>query len=797
MLGVPLDGLDQAIAAAEAEVADLAAQTTAVSEHLARLRSQRTLGFSGSPDRVESPADWPPMRKVELFRSLFRGREELFAARWENAAKGRAGYAPRCANEWQRGVCEKPRIRCGACPNQAFVPADAQAVLAHLRGRQVIGIYPLLADETCWLLAIDLDGAAWSADVAALREACDALGITPVVERSRSGAGAHIWFFFAAPVPADRARALGTLLLTRAMARCPTMRMDSYDRLFHSQANMTAGGFGNLIALPLQHAARQSGNTVFLDEQLEAYEDQWAFLAQVKRITLEHLGELVTDVDGAAVVGVAEPPSEERRPWRAPKPLSSRLADVELPATVNVTLAQGLYVERAALPAPLLDAARRLAAFANPVFGERQAMRLSTALTPRVIACFEDLPEHLVLPRGCADGLGSLLEELGIELVLSDERTDGVPVELSFTGSLSEPQSSAVGDVLRHDIGVLCAPPGAGKTVMGASLVAARGRSTLVLVHRKQLVEQWVAQLGECLALEPGTIGTIGGGRRTPSGLIDVATVQTLARAELDHAARARYGHIVIDECHHVPAVSVERLLGSFPARYVTGLTATPYRRDGHQPIISMQCGPTRHTMVSRAGDQLALRVIRRDTAFDPAVLPTDPGIQEIYSALAVDENRLQLITEDALAMLEEGRSPIILTERREHLERLAERLSGEVPALVTLHGDVTPRRRREALARSLDRPRLVLATGRFIGEGFDDPRLDTLLLAMPIAWKGTVVQYAGRLHRAHPGKSEARIYDYVDSELPVLRRMFAKRAKAYRTMDYTIDSASAHDLRL
>jgi len=572
------------------------------------------------------------------------------------------------------------------------------------------------------------------------------------------------------------------------MACCPTMRMDSYDRLFPSQATMPAGGFGNLIALPLQRAAREHGNTVFLDEQLEPYADQWAFLASAPRIAPERLAALVAEEDGP-VLGVAEPPADRDKPWRSPKSLTVRLAEAELPPRVAATLAQRLYVERAGLPAPLLDAVRRLAAFANPVFRERQAMRLSTALTPRVITCFEDLPAHLALPRGCVDGLRSLLGDLGVELALTDERSDGVAVKSRFTGTLTEPQSQAVGGLVGHEIGVLCAPPGAGKTVMGASLIAARGRSTLVLVHRKQLVEQWTARLGEFLATGPGVIGTIGGGRRKPSGLIDVATVQTLARTELDQGTLDRYGHVVVDECHHVPAVSVERLLGSFTARYVTGLTATPYRRDGHQPIIAMQCGPTRHTMDVQTGDQLALRVIRRDTAFDPAVLPPDPGIQEIYSALAGDERRVELIAEDARAMLAEGRSPIVLTERREHLERLVECLRDQVPALVALHGDVTPRRRRAALARVADGPRLVLATGRLIGEGFDDPRLDTLLLAMPIAWKGTAVQYAGRLHRPHPGKSEARIYDYVDSEVPVLRRMFAKRAKAYQAMDYAIDS--------
>jgi len=785
---MPVDDLDQTIAAAEAEVAELAAQGAVAAERLAALRQRRSRSSPGSDDSVATPAEWSPMRKVELFRSLFRGREEMFAVRWESAAKQKAGYAPCCANEWKGGVCEKPRVRCGVCPNQAFLAADSQAVLAHLQGRQVMGIYPLLPDETCWLLAIDLDGDSWRVDAEALRVASGELGLAPAVERSRSGAGAHVWFFFSSAVTAAQARALGTLLLTRAMARCPTMRMDSYDRLFPSQATMPAGGFGNLIALPLQRAAREHGNTVFLDEQLEPYADQWAFLASAPRIAPERLAALVAEEDGP-VLGVAEPPADRDKPWRSPKPLTVRLAEAELPPRVAATLAQRLYVERAGLPAPLLDAVRRLAAFANPVFRERQAMRLSTALTPRVITCFEDLPAHLALPRGCVDGLRSLLGDLGVELALTDERSDGVAVKSRFTGTLTEPQSQAVGGLVGHEIGVLCAPPGAGKTVMGASLIAARGRSTLVLVHRKQLVEQWTARLGEFLAAGPGVIGTIGGGRRKPSGLIDVATVQTLARTELDQGTLDRYGHVVVDECHHVPAVSVERLLGSFTARYVTGLTATPYRRDGHQPIITMQCGPTRHTMDVQTGDQLALRVIRRDTAFDPAVLPPDPGIQEIYSALAGDERRVELIAEDARAMLAEGRSPIVLTERREHLERLVECLRDQVPALVALHGDVTPRRRRAALARVADGPRLVLATGRLIGEGFDDPRLDTLLLAMPIAWKGTVVQYAGRLHRPHPGKSEARIYDYVDSEVPVLRRMFAKRAKAYQAMDYAIDS--------
>jgi superfamily II DNA or RNA helicase len=421
-------------------------------------------------------------------------------------------------------------------------------------------------------------------------------------------------------------------------------------------------------------------------------------------------------------------------------------------------------------------------------------MRLSTALTPRVIACFEDLAHHVALPRGCVDDLRELLADLGVALDLCDTRTDGAPVASTFAGTLTDVQARAADDLLAHEIGVLCAPPGAGKTVVGAQLIAARGRSTLVLVHRKPLVEQWLARLREFLDVDPEAIGTIGGGRNEPTGEVDVATVQTLARADFDLSGLARYGHVIVDECHHVPAVSVERVLAACPARYVTGLTATPYRRDGHHPIIAMQCGPVRHTIGSQPDTGLALRVIRRDTAFDPAVLPDEPGIQELYSALATDPSRLELIARDVLALLDDGRAPIVLTERREHLDRLADRLRPDVPHLVVLHGDVTSRCRRDALHRlagmAPHQARLVLATGRFIGEGFDDPRLDTLVLAMPIAWKGTVVQYAGRLHRPHPGKQEARIHDYVDVQVPVLRRMFAKRAKTYKRIGYAIDGA-------
>jgi superfamily II DNA or RNA helicase len=337
--------------------------------------------------------------------------------------------------------------------------------------------------------------------------------------------------------------------------------------------------------------------------------------------------------------------------------------------------------------------------------------------------------------------------------------------------------------------------PGCRKDRHRRRLIAARGRSTLVLVHRKPLLEQWVKRIAEFLDLPAEKVGTIGGGRGKPTGVLDVAMVQSLARHKALDELLAGYGHVVVDECHHVPAVSTERVLRAAPARYVTGLTATPKRRDGHHPIIGMQCGPVRHTIAvdaARSSERLAHRVVRRDTDFDPAMLPTDPHIQEVFTALAADEARTEMIANDALALAAQGRQPIVLTERREHIKRLAGHLDQGGYTLITLHGEMRPAEHREAreqLANS-DDVRVVLATGRYIGEGFDDPRLDTLLLAMPIAWKGTVVQYAGRLHRAHPGKQDVLIYDYVDSELPVLRRMFAKRLRAYRSLGYELADA-------
>lgn len=716
--------------------------------------------------------------RVALFGSLFRGRSDVFATRWESTkTPGRSGWAPRCVNEWRPGTCFKPKVKCAECASRRFVVLSSTEIRRHLEGRQTIGIYPLLPNETCWLVAIDLDGASWRDDVAALRESADGLSIPVLVERSRSGDGAHVWVLFSEPVSARVARSVGSLLLTRAMSR-QAIAMSSYDRLFPNQDTMPTGGFGNLIALPLQRERRSEGCTVFLGDDLEPYPDQWAYLAGVQRFPASRALDVAAEAERAGgALGLQPAPDNGARtmsPTRA-APLSRE---------IQVTLAARVQIPTSGLPSDIRDRLVRVAAFPNPVFFERERARLSTHKTPRVIACHEQARADLLLPRGCLDRVIDEFEGYGVKASVDDARSHGAAIKASFNGTLSADQRAAVAALAKHDIGVLVAPPGAGKTVVATALIAARSRSTLVLVHRRPLLDQWLARLGEFLDIVPDCIGTTVD--RPGSSGIDVVMIQSLARREPGDLAR--YGHVVVDECHHVPAFTTERVLRALPARMVTGLTATPERRDGHHPIVTMQCGPVRHTISATTPAETATRrvLIAREPPFDVTTLPADPGIQEVLSAVAADRDRTGRIASDVLGELAEGRFPLVLTERREHLDALAELVAVETDRIAVLHGGIGKRARcrvDELLASP--GPRAVLATGRYIGEGFDDPRLDTLMLAMPIAWKGTMTQYAGRLHRHHDAKHEIRVIDYVDRAVPVLRRMFAKRQRAYAALGY------------
>ncbi len=591
------------------------------------------------------------------------------------------------------------------------------------------------------------------------------------------------------------------------MERNPDIGFGSYDRFFPSQDTLPQGGFGNLIALPLQGGPRERGNSVFVNMDFEPWPDQWAFLSGLRRLRAPEIAELVDEAGRRGrIIGLRLPLDEEdEEPWTAPPSRRRSLPAITgaLPGRIDAVLGDQLYVEREGLPPGLVNRLVRLAAFQNPAFYAAQAMRRSTFGTPRIVCSAELLSHHIALPRGCLEAMQTLLEELGIDLDLQDQRYAGRPVETSFLGTLTPEQTAAADALLAHDTGVLAATTAFGKTVVAASLLADRGTNTLVLVHRRQLMDQWIARLGAFLDLPDSDIGRIGGGKRRPTGVIDVAVIQSLVDGDEVDDIVADYGHLIVDECHHLSAPSFEKVARRSKVKYVLGLSATVTRKDGHHPIVFMQCGPVRHRVSAKAQARqrpFSHRALLRPTAFRlPDGMETErPPIQHVYAALAQDEARNRLIFDDVLRALEANRSPLLLTARRDHAERLAEELGRFARNVLFLRGGMGAKQRRTVMRRLEEIPdteeRVLVATGRYVGEGFDDARLDTLFLAMPVAWRGTLAQYVGRLHRLHPAKREVLVYDYVDEDVPVLQRMTQKRIRGYRNLGYSVEQSGGEN---
>jgi len=726
-------------------------------------------------------------QKVALFQMLFRGRPDIFAHRWENT-KGRSGYSVACGNEWVKGVCNKPKIKCSECSHRKFTALDDQIIYDHLSGKQVIGLYPLLMDNSCYLLAADFDKNDWQKSIAALAKTCMELNIPHAIEISRSGNGAHLWVFFSEQIPAKDARLLGFGLLDKAMEIHPDLSFESYDRLFPNQDLMPEGGFGNLIALPLQYQARQQGNSLFVDINLKPYHDQWNFLSQVKSISSTQLHSLLTQLTPTTSTNSK---IIDNRPLWEQGLASKRIQIDNCPEHITITLANYLYIKTSELPPTLIARLKRLASFSNPVFFKTQALRFSTHGIPRYISCARLEQGYLFLPRGCFDEAIELLKEQNITINIDDKRQVGKKLKkLDFLGTLRKDQTKAVNAMIRHSIGVLHAPTAFGKTVAAIGIIVKRKTNTLILTHSLQLLEQWQERLKSFL--QDIDIGNIGGGKRKPGGQIDIATYQSLINKKdnsIDPIIQ-QYGQIIIDECHHISAPRYEMLLNEVHSKYVLGLTATPDRQDGHQKIIFMLAGPIRHKVKSNHAEKFEQQVIVTKLYSTPAVnlfnAEQRPRITDVYRWLTEDKKRTKKIVTDVITKISEGKHPLVLTERREHAEQINNLLIEDSIQTVILRGAMRAKERKAA-NEQLDEAQVIVATGKYVGEGFDLPKLDTLFLALPIAWRGSLAQYAGRIHRESEGKDLVTIYDYVDSSIPMLERMFNKREKGYKAMGYQI----------
>lgn len=756
-----------------------------------------------------------PQDKINLFMSLFRGRDDVYAKRWQNKV-GKSGYSPVCLNEWVNGICSKPKIKCSDCANRNYAVLDSAAIDSHLRGKAVLGIYPMLLDETCYFLAMDFDDEGWQNDVSVLRYICNTMDIPLAIERSQSGNGAHVWFFFKEQISAATVRKFGTLLLTHAMSKRHEIKFSSYDRLFPNQDTLPKGGFGNLIALPLQSAARKNSNSVFIDENFQPYSDQWNFLSTIRRLDEEEIERYISQLGISNELGdLRQIENEEIKPWEKQRG-DNHLSKNDIPNTIHITKANMLYVQKNGFSNKALNIIKRLAAFRNPDFYKSQAMRLPTFDKPRIISLSDETPDYLCLPRGCESDLVYLFNTMKANLEWADETFSGKSIKVQFNGQLRDEQVDAAVQILAHDNGVLSATTAFGKTVIGAKLISERKINTLVLVHTQQLLDQWKERLNQFLTIDEelpadpvkrrgrkkvrSIIGQLGGGKKNLSGIIDIAVMQSLVKGDEVKDVVRDYGMVIVDECHHVPAFSFEHILKNVSAKYVYGLTATPVRQDGHHPIIFMHCGPIRYKVDAK--EQAEKRpfehyIIPRFTPFRKPVSQDekDWSIGEIYSQISTSQMRNQLIIDDVIKCVHEGRNPIILTERTAHVELIARELSKTIPNVIELTGGMAAKERKTKLIRLSSIPPdeniVIVATGRFVGEGFDEPRLDTLFLAMPVAWKGTVQQYAGRLHRLYQNKSEVQIYDYVDVHVGVLERMYHKRIKGYASIGYSAKSDS------
>lgn len=752
---------------------------------------EQLYGMAGEQETATKQKTISNEEKIKIFMKLFRGRQDIYAKRWESNKTGKSGYSPVCKNEFSTYKCDKPRIKCGECPYRELLPLTEDVVLMHLKGKITIGIYPLLQGDLCNFLAIDFDKKTYQKDVRAFWDMCDELSIPVYVEKSRSGNGAHAWIFFAESMPARIVRKMGNILLTKTMEKV-SLGLDSYDRLFPNQDTMPKGGFGNLIALPFQGKSSKAGNTIFVNKNFEPLKSQLDILCNIKRMRSD---EIYSFVEKYRFDDYNEPEENISDDDIPPK---ENIKGIRFIHDLECIIENQIYIKKCQLLPNEITCLKRLASFTNPKFYELQKLRMPIyyKTTPRIITCFEENEKYLILPRGCLDEIKQICEKSDVNLILKDKRENGVDIGYNFIGELNKRQEIAMNKLIAHETGILCAPTGFGKTVIAANIISKLKTNTLVIVNRNILLNQWKERLSYFLGADKKDIGQLGANKENLTGNLDVASFQSLFKKDNIEDLVKNYGLVIVDECHHVAAFSFEKVLKSIRSRYLYGLTATPTRKDGWHKITYMQCGDIRARISNKGLKQnsgIEHTVVVRKTNYK--YLPTEEKyktkISEILNDMTYNIFRNSLIIKDIKKCIKENRILLVLTERVKHLNVLKEQLDKLDVPVVIYKGNMGKKKTEEikSIIRDADennKPRIILATSSSVGEGFDDSRLDTLFLTMPVSWKGRIIQYVGRLHRAHEGKEKVIVYDYLD-DMKILEKMYNRRMNGYKIAGYDI----------
>jgi len=768
-------------------------------------------------------------QKVNQFFSMFYGRKDVFAKRANNGK-----YYPQCDNRWNYIKCpiqRGERKYCGDCDNTRWIRLTQTIIMNHLTGSKetVVGIYPLLQDGTCRFLVFDFDNhekgsekndfanedESWHEEVDALRMICRQNGIDALVERSRSGRGAHVWIFFCKPVTAAAARNFGFLLLDKGAATINLKSFRYYDRMYPSQD--AADIIGNLIALPLQGQVLKNGNSAFVDENWNAYPDQWKRLLQTRKLSQDEVEQYIAKWQADLLV--MHGATDYSKKMNRPKPWKRRDHFVASDVTekMHIVLADGVYVDALNLNPRLQNQIRCMATIDNPVFYKNKRLGYSNYYNFSMIYLGMDVDGYIKIPRGLLENITSECEKSGIVYEIEDHREKGRPIRVSFQGELRMQQDLAAQRLLNFDSGILSAATAFGKTVVCSYLIAQRKVNTLILLESTDLIAQWEDELNRFLIIDEdppkyetrtgrvkkrtSVIGTLQGGRDTMTGIIDIAMIGSLYKKGAFHKKINSYGMVIMDECHHAASTTAQEVLKKINAKYVHGVSATPMRSDSLEKINYMLLGPIRHryTALERTVEQgIDHLVIPRYTR----VISTSENkddINEAYALVSRSKVRNDQILGDIRECMEKGRTPLILTKYKEHAKFFYDNVQNIADYVFILYGG-NPNKENEAIRKQLKEiPRnkslILVATGQKIGEGFDYPRLDTLILAAPVSYAGRLEQYVGRLNRDYDGKKDVIIYDYIDSHIQNFNNMYLKRLRTYKKIGFRVMSDETADM--